>query len=52
MYLDILEKRIQPPYCPDLYRFNFDENEFGKGEAEFVANIRVLQGTIQENFPR
>jgi serum/glucocorticoid-regulated kinase 2 len=42
MFNEIIEKRVAPPYCPDLFKFNFDENEFGKGEAEFLTRIRIL----------
>jgi hypothetical protein len=40
--LDILEKKVTPPFVPDFYRFNFDEKEFGKGESEFLNKIRIL----------
>ena len=29
-------KKIDPPFKPDYFEFNFDEEEFGKGENEFL----------------
>lgn len=49
---EILEKKIRPPFCPDIYKFNFDENEFSKGESEFMTKIRRIQNTVNENYPR
>ena len=48
---EILEKKIRPPFCPDIYKFNFDENEFSKGEEEFMIKIRMTQNTSRENHP-
>jgi serum/glucocorticoid-regulated kinase 2 len=33
------QKFIEPPFSPDMFKFNFDEEEFGKGEAEFLRDI-------------
>ncbi|CAD8163008.1 unnamed protein product [Paramecium octaurelia] len=52
LYKDILQKRIESPFKTDHYSFNFDEEEFGQGEAEFLAFIKPLQQNISENFPK
>ena len=39
---DILAKRTKPPFTPDMFKFNFDEKEFGKGESEFLGRIRII----------
>ncbi|CAD8171299.1 unnamed protein product [Paramecium octaurelia] len=52
LYKDILQKKIEPPFKPDHYSFNFDEQEFGQGEPEFLAFIKPLQQNISENFPK
>ena len=36
---DIVEKRIDPPIKIDVIGFNFDEEEFAKGESEFKAKL-------------
>ncbi len=36
---DILEKKIEPPIKPDILGFNFDEEEFNKGEKEFRKKL-------------
>ncbi|CAD8093322.1 unnamed protein product [Paramecium sonneborni] len=52
LYKDILQKKVEPPFKPDHYSFNFDEEEFGQGEAQFLAFIKPLQQNISENFPK
>ncbi|CAD8081527.1 unnamed protein product [Paramecium primaurelia] len=52
LYKELLSKRIDPPLKPDCFSFNFDEEEFGQGEAEFLQQIRPLQQNIMENFPK
>lgn len=37
--LKYLEKRVTPPIKPDLENFNFDEEEFSKGEKEFREKL-------------
>ncbi|CAD8205925.1 unnamed protein product [Paramecium octaurelia] len=52
LYKDLLSKKIDPPFKPDCFSFNFDEEEFGQGEAEFLQSIKTLQQNIMENFPK
>ncbi|CAD8095078.1 unnamed protein product [Paramecium sonneborni] len=52
LYKDIYLKKFKPPHSPDYFSFNFDEKEFGKGESEFLAFIKPLQQSMQENFPK
>ncbi|CAD8089331.1 unnamed protein product [Paramecium sonneborni] len=52
LYKDFLMKKIDPPFQPDYFQFNFDEEEFGKGENEFLSQIRPLQLNLLENFPK
>ncbi|CAD8090358.1 unnamed protein product [Paramecium sonneborni] len=52
MYKEFLSKKIDPPFKPDYFSFNFDEEEFGQGEAEFLQQIKPLQQNIMENFPK
>ncbi|CAD8068434.1 unnamed protein product [Paramecium sonneborni] len=52
LYKDLLLKKIEPPFKPDFFSFNFDEEEFGKGENEFLSQIRPLQLNLLENFPK
>ncbi|KAM3129187.1 hypothetical protein pb186bvf_018742 [Paramecium bursaria] len=49
---DLLQRKIDPPFKPDQFGFNFDEEEFGKGESEFLQSIRPLQQNVAENFPK
>ena len=39
----ILNKQVEPPFKPKRFSFNFDENEFSKGEKEFLSEINHLQ---------
>ena len=32
---DLLNQRLVPPYVPNPIKFNFDEEEFAKGDCEF-----------------
>ena len=32
---DIMEKKLEPPYRPNPIGYNFDEEEFLKGDNEF-----------------
>ncbi|CAD8058949.1 unnamed protein product [Paramecium primaurelia] len=52
LYKDFLMKKIDPPFKPDYFQFNFDEEEFGKGESEFLLQIKPLQLNLLENFPK
>ncbi|CAK70461.1 unnamed protein product (macronuclear) [Paramecium tetraurelia] len=52
LYKDLLSKKIEPPFKPDCFAFNFDEEEFGKGEAEFLQYIKPLQQNVMENYPK
>jgi serum/glucocorticoid-regulated kinase 2 len=31
----IMGRKIKPPYTPELLKYNFDEEEFNKGDLEF-----------------
>ena len=31
----IVNRTLPPPYCPEALKYNFDEDEFNKGDAEF-----------------
>jgi serum/glucocorticoid-regulated kinase 2 len=31
----IVNKTLPPPYCPEALKYNFDEDEFNKGDLEF-----------------
>lgn len=33
-FMDMLDKKVEPPYKPNQLRFNFDSNELTKGELE------------------
>ena len=46
---DILNKKIPPPIKPDLLGFNFDEEEFSKGEKEFRKKLLMSQLSMSEN---
>ena len=35
-------KKVKPPFKPDYFTFNFDEEEFGRGESEFLMQIKPL----------
>ncbi|CAD8070349.1 unnamed protein product [Paramecium primaurelia] len=52
LYKELLSKKIDPPFKPNYYSFNFDEEEFGQGDAEFLQQIKTLQQNIMENFPK
>ncbi|CAD8163908.1 unnamed protein product [Paramecium pentaurelia] len=51
-YKDFLMKKVKPPFKPDYFTFNFDEEEFGRGESEFLMQIKPLQQNLIENFPK
>jgi hypothetical protein len=36
---DILNKKLPTPIKPDILAFNFDEEEFSKGEKEFRKKL-------------
>ena len=36
---DVIKKKIVPPIKPDVMSFNFDEEEFSKGEIEFRKKL-------------
>jgi serum/glucocorticoid-regulated kinase 2 len=40
LYKDIVQKKIEPPFKPDHFSFNFDEEEFSQGETEFLVAIK------------
>jgi serum/glucocorticoid-regulated kinase 2 len=46
------QKKVKPPFAPDPYRFNFDEEEFGQGEKQFLTEMRAIQDQQAENHPR
>ncbi|CAD8103316.1 unnamed protein product [Paramecium sonneborni] len=52
LYKELMSKKIDPPFRPDYFSFNFDEEEFGQGEAEFLQQIKPLQQNVMENFPK
>ena len=35
-------KQTEPPFIPKRFSFNFDQNEFTKGEKEFLSEISHL----------
>ncbi len=47
-FTEILEKRIPPPIKPETLSFNFDEEEFSKGEKEFRK--KLLSSISSENY--
>ncbi|EGR31282.1 protein kinase domain protein, partial [Ichthyophthirius multifiliis] len=48
----IIQKKIQPPLKPNILGFNFDEEEFIKGEKQFKKKIiDCLQNKYQKEFP-
>ncbi|CAD8155093.1 unnamed protein product [Paramecium pentaurelia] len=48
----IVNKKIKPPYKPQPLQYNFDEEEFNKGDAEFRKqyNINLQKEYTNENF--
>lgn len=48
----IEQKLVKPPFIPDPYNFNFDEEEFGQGEPEFLIAMRAIQQQQVENYPK
>lgn len=48
---DIIYKRIDPPVKIDVMGFNFDEEEFSKGENEFKAKLMVSYYSINDFDP-
>jgi serum/glucocorticoid-regulated kinase 2 len=43
---------VKPPYKPNKFKFNFDEEEFGRGESEFLGQMSIVQQNVMENYPR
>jgi serum/glucocorticoid-regulated kinase 2 len=43
---------MKPPFTPDPYKFNFDEEEFGQGEKQFLVDMRLIQEQQAENYPK
>ncbi|CAD8064317.1 unnamed protein product [Paramecium primaurelia] len=48
----IVNKKIKPPYKPEPLQYNFDEEEFNKGDAEFRKqyNINLQKEYYNENY--
>ncbi|CAD8067515.1 unnamed protein product [Paramecium sonneborni] len=48
----IVNKKIKPPYKPEPLKYNFDEEEFNKGDAEFRKqyNINLQKEYNNDNF--
>lgn len=47
---DIVFKKIEPPMKIDVIGFNFDEEEFSKGESEFKAKLMTSYYVQQNEF--
>ncbi|CAD8069240.1 unnamed protein product [Paramecium sonneborni] len=43
----ILNKNVKPPYKPQPLQYNFDEEEFNKGDAEFRRQFQI---NLQKEF--
>lgn len=47
---DIVYKRLEPPIKIDVIGFNFDEEEFAKGESEFKAKLMTSYNVSSSDF--
>ncbi|CAD8055386.1 unnamed protein product [Paramecium primaurelia] len=43
----VLNKKVKPPYKPYPLKYNFDEDEFNKGDAEFRKQFQI---NLQKEF--
>ncbi|CAK91694.1 unnamed protein product (macronuclear) [Paramecium tetraurelia] len=46
--IDILKRKIQPPFLPNLIKFNFDPKEFKQGEQKFNQELQKSLQSDQE----
>ncbi|CAD8112967.1 unnamed protein product [Paramecium primaurelia] len=46
--IDILKRKIQPPFLPNLIKFNFDPKEFKQGEQQFNQELQKSLQSDQE----